>query len=155
MEKAKVSRTLVMLKPDAVVRGLIGKIISYFENKGLKIVAMKMLQLKRALAEKHYQVHKDKAFFEELISYITSAPVVVMVVEGHNAVEVVRKLVGATSPSEASPGTIRGDLASVVTFNLVHASDSEETAQIEIANFFTEKEIYSYSRDSDRWLTSG
>jgi len=143
-----------MLKPDAVARGLIGKIVSYFENKGLKIVAMKMLQLDKALAEKHYWVHRDKAFFDELVSFITSSPVVAMVVEGNEAVKEVRKLVGATFPIDASPGTIRGDLASVATFNLVHASDSEETAQAEIANFFDEREIYSYSRDSDRWVTA-
>ncbi|MDK2876089.1 MAG: nucleoside-diphosphate kinase [Archaeoglobaceae archaeon] len=145
-------RTFVMVKPDGVQRGLIGQIISRLENKGLKIVAMKMLRISKELAEEHYAEHKAKPFFSSLVSYITSAPVVAMVVEGKNAVKVVRKLVGATNPAEAEPGTIRGDFALDLGRNVVHASDSIASAEREIKLFFKEEEILEYGRETDVWV---
>ena len=141
-----------MIKPDAVQRGLIGEIIKRIENKGLKIVAMKMLKVSKEKAEEHYAEHKNKPFFNELISFITSSPVVVCVVEGKNAIAVVRKLIGKTDPKEAEPGTIRGDLALEITYNCVHASDSQETAEREINLYFSENEILSYKRAGEEWL---
>ncbi len=148
----KIERTFVMLKPDAVFRGLIGEIISRLEKKGLKIISMKMLKMDRELAEKHYNIHKNKPFFAELVEFITSGPVVVMVIEGPFAIEEVRKLVGATAPQDAQPGTIRGDLATKITFNLIHASDSPETAKSEISNFFAKEEIVDYERADESWV---
>lgn len=145
-------RTFVMVKPDGVQRGLVGEIISRLERKGLKIVAMKMLRIPKELAEEHYAEHKAKPFFSSLVAYITSAPVVAMVVEGKNAVKVVRKLVGATNPTEAEPGTIRGDLAIDLGRNVVHASDSLASAEREIRLFFREDEILSYGRETDVWV---
>ncbi|MCS7130026.1 MAG: nucleoside-diphosphate kinase [Archaeoglobaceae archaeon] len=145
-------KTFVMVKPDGVQRGLIGEIISRLERKGFKIVALKMLKISRELAENHYAEHKAKPFFSSLISYITSAPVVAMVVEGNNAVKVVRKLVGATNPAEAEPGTIRGDFGLDLGRNVVHASDSIASAEREIRLFFEEKEILSYRRENDVWV---
>lgn len=145
-------RTFVMVKPDGVQRGLIGQIISRLECKGLKIVAMKMLRISRELAEEHYAEHKAKPFFSSLVSYITSAPVVAMVVEGKNAVKVVRKLIGATNPAEAEPGTIRGDFALDLGRNVVHASDSLASAEREIRLFFKEVEILEYGRETDVWV---
>lgn len=145
-------RTFVMVKPDGVQRGFIGEIISRLERKGLKIVAMKMLKISKELAEEHYAEHKAKPFFSSLVSYITSAPVVAMVVEGNNAVKVVRKLVGATNPAEAEPGTIRGDLGMDLGRNVVHASDSVASAEREIKLFFKEEEILSYRRENDVWV---
>ncbi len=145
-------RTLIIIKPDAVQRGLIGEILGRFERRGLRIVAMKMIHIDRELAERHYAVHKDKPFFPGLINYITSSPVVVAVLEGTRAVEIVRATMGATDPLAASPGTIRGDLSVEIGRNLVHGSDSLETAENEIALFFEAEEILSYSRDNDRWI---
>lgn len=145
-------RTFVMVKPDGVQRGLIGEIISRFERKGLKIVAMKMLRISKELAQEHYAEHRAKPFFSSLVGYITSAPVVAMVVEGKNAVKVVRKLVGATNPSEAEPGTIRGDFGLDLGRNVVHASDSVMSADREIRLFFREEEILDYERESDVWI---
>lgn len=145
-------RTFVMIKPDAVQRGLIGKIISRLEKKGLKIVAMKMLSVSKELAERHYAEHREKPFFENLVSYITSAPVVAMVVEGKNAVKVVRTLVGATNPQEALPGTIRGDFGMDIGRNVIHASDSLESAEREISLFFKPEEIVEYRRIDEDWL---
>ncbi len=145
-------RTFVMIKPDAVQRGLIGEIISRLERKGLKIVAMKMLSVSKELAEKHYAEHREKPFFESLVSYITSAPVVAMVVEGKNAVKVVRTLVGATNPQEAQPGTIRGDFGMDIGRNVIHASDSLESAEREISLFFKPEEIVEYRRIDEGWL---
>ena len=145
-------QTLVIIKPDGVQRGLIGTIISRLENRGLKIVAMKMIQMDEALARKHYAVHQGKPFFEGLVKYITSGPVVVMVVEGTRAIEIVRRTMGATNPADAAPGTIRADFALEIGRNLVHGSDSPETAEKEIALFFEPSEILSYSRDTDRWI---
>ncbi len=145
-------RSLIIIKPDGVQRGLIGTIISRLENRGLKIVAMKMIQMDESLARRHYAVHEGKPFFESLIKYITSAPVVVMVVEGPRAIEVVRKTMGATNPADAAPGTIRADFALEIGRNLIHGSDSLETAEKEISLFFHPSEILSYTRDVDRWI---
>lgn len=144
-------RTFVMVKPDGVQRGLIGEIISRFERRGLKIVGMKMLQVSDDLARRHYAVHEGKPFFAGLISYITSAPVVAMVVEGTNAVVAVRQTVGATRPFEAAPGSIRADFALEIGRNLVHASDAPETAAAEIALWFGE-ELIEWQRAADRWI---
>nr|3VVT_A Chain A, Nucleoside diphosphate kinase [synthetic construct]3VVT_B Chain B, Nucleoside diphosphate kinase [synthetic construct] len=137
-------RTFVMIKPDGVQRGLIGEIISRFERKGLKIVAMKMMRISREMAEKHYAEHREKPFFSALVDYITSGPVVAMVLEGKNAVEVVRKMVGATNPKEAAPGTIRGDFGLDVGKNVIHASDSPESAEREISLFFKDEELVEW-----------
>ncbi|MEA3459807.1 MAG: nucleoside-diphosphate kinase [Chloroflexota bacterium] len=145
-------RTLVIIKPDAVQRGLVGEIISRFERRGLRIAAMKLMHITPKLAHRLYAIHEGKAFFEGLIEFITSNPVVLMVLEGNNAIEVVRRTMGATNPAEASPGTIRADLGLEVGRNLVHGSDSPETAAYEIPIFFREEEILSYSRDVDRWV---
>ena len=145
-------RTLVLLKPDAVQRRLMGRIISRIEEKGLKIVAMKMIQVTRELAERHYAEHKEKPFFGELVSFITSGPVVAMVVEGPKAIEVVRKMMGKTNPLEAAPGTIRGDYGLSITMNLIHGSDSPETSAREIPIFFDEEEILHYDIADSKWL---
>ncbi|HIC96061.1 TPA: nucleoside-diphosphate kinase [Candidatus Bipolaricaulota bacterium] len=144
-------RTFVMLKPDAVQRGLVGEIISRIERKGLKIVALRLLQLDRPLAERQYEIHRGKHFFEELIGFVTSSPVVAMVVEGDEAIRVVRKLMGATNPFEAEPGTIRGDFGLDLTKNLIHSSDSAETASREIALFFRREELLDYELSSAPW----
>ena len=145
-------RTFVMIKPDGVQRGLIGEIISRIERKGLKIVGMKMLRISQELAQKHYAEHRGKPFFDSLISYITSGPVVAMVVEGKEAVKVMRTLVGKTNPIEASPGTIRGDYAMDVGRNVIHASDSIESANREISLFFNEEEIIEYKKFDEEWV---
>jgi len=137
----KVQRTLVLVKPDGVQRGLVGEIISRLERKGLKIVALKMLQMDRAMAERHYDVHRDKPFFSSLVDFITSGPVIAAVIEGENAVGVVRQTMGETDPLQSAPGTIRGDFGLEVQENLVHGSDSKENAQEEISLFFSDKEI--------------
>ncbi len=139
-----VQRTFVMIKPDGVRRGLIGEIIARFERKGLKIKALKMKRLTREEAEKLYDVHKGKPFFEELISFITSAPVVGMVLEGDEAVEVVRLMIGPTDGRRAPPGTIRGDYALSIGENVIHASDSPERAEYEISVFFSKEEIIDW-----------
>lgn len=145
-------RTLVIVKPDGVQRGLIGPIITRLEQRGLKIVGLKMMQITPELARKHYAIHEGKPFFDGLIRYITSSPVVVMVVEGKKAIEVVRATMGATNPAAAAPGTIRADYALEIGRNLVHGSDGPETAQTEIALFFKPEELLDYSRDTDRWI---
>ena len=145
-------RTLVILKPDAVERGLIGEIITRFERRGLRIAGMKLIQIDEALARRHYAIHEGKPFFEPLIRYITSSPVVVMVLEGNDAIEVVRRTMGATNPTEAAPGTIRADFGLEIGRNLVHGSDGSETAAFEVPLFFSEEEILSYERDVDRWI---
>ena len=146
-------RTLVLVKPDGVQRGLSGAIISRLEARGLRIVAMKMLQVSTDMAMQHYGVHQGKPFFDGLVSFITSGPVIAMVLEGRSAVEMVRNTVGATNPLQAQPGTIRGDLGVDIGRNLVHASDSPETAVQEIGFFFSPEEVLSYTRDVDRWVT--
>ena len=145
-------RTLVIIKPDGVQRGLAGDIISRFERRGLRIAAMKLMQISLELAQRHYAVHKGKAFYEPLLQYITSGPVVVMVLEGRDVIGTVRRTMGATNPAKAAPGTIRADLALETGRNLVHGSDSPETATFEIPLFFSDDEILSYSRDTDRWI---
>ena len=145
-------RTLVIAKPDAVQRGLVGEIIQRLERRGLKLVAMKLMQIDDALARKHYGVHEGKPFFPGLIKYIVSAPVVVMVWEGTEAVSVVRRTMGTTKPAEAAPGTIRADFGLEVQRNLVHGSDGPDTAQNEIALFFEEHELVSWDRCSDPWV---
>lgn len=145
-------RTLVLLKPDAVQRGLAGEIISRLERRGLKLTAMKMLRVTEELAHRHYADHVGKPFFEGLVKFITSSPIVAMVVEGENAVDVVRNTMGVTSPSDAAPGTIRGDLALTIGANLIHGSDSTESAKREIELFFSADEIIDYSRDVDSWI---
>ena len=145
-------RSFLMVKPDGVARGLVGEVISRVERRGLKIVAMKMLRIDRELAERHYGEHRDKPFFQGLISYITSGPDVAMEVEGKEAVKVLRAMIGATNPVEAQPGTIRGDFALDVGRNVVHASDSQESAEREISLFFDESEIVSYSSAGETWV---
>ena len=139
---ASEERTFVAIKPDGVKRGLIGKVIQRFEDKGFKIVAMKLLQVTPELAAKHYEEHQGKPFYNRLIYYITSAPVVAMVIEGYNAVESVRHIVGATSPMNADVGTIRADFAQIMEYNVVHASDSLASAEREIGIYFRPEEIY-------------
>ncbi|TET86637.1 MAG: nucleoside-diphosphate kinase [Dehalococcoidia bacterium] len=134
-------RTLVLIKPDAVERGLAGEIIARLERKGLKIIALKMLQMDKSMAERHYAIHEDKPFFPALVDFITSSPIIAAVVEGKNAVEVVRWVMGETDPLHAAPGTIRGDFGLDIGQNLIHGSDSEENAQEEINLFFSEEEI--------------
>lgn len=145
-------QTLILVKPDGVQRALIGTILSRLEQRGLRIVALKMLRMGRALAERHYGEHVGKFFFEDLVSYISSSPIVALVAEGPSAVSVVRAMVGATRPAEAAPGTIRGDLALAGLRNLIHASDGVDRAKVEIALFFKEDEIFSYARDIDKWI---
>lgn len=139
-----IERTLVLVKPDGVARRLVGEVINRIERKGLKIVALKMMQLDRETAERHYAVHKGKPFYESLLRFITSGPVVAMVVEGESAIDVVRNLMGPTSGLKAPPGSIRGDFSLSVQFNIVHGSDSSDSAEYEIPLFFSEEEILSY-----------
>ena len=144
--------TLIIIKPDAVQRGLIGEIITRFERRGLRIAALKLIHINEPLARRHYAVHEGKSFFEPLIRYITSSPVVVLVLEGNDAIEIARRTMGATSPAEAAPGTIRADFGLEIGRNLVHGSDGPETVAFELPLFFTEEEILSYERDTDRWI---
>ena len=147
-----VQRTLIVLKPDAVQRAIVGELLARFERRGLRIAALRALRVDRAMAEKHYAVHKGKFFFEDLVRTISASPVVAAVLEGPNAIGVVRAMVGATRPHEAAPGTIRGDYALVGLRNLVHASDAPETAASEIALWFPEG-VIEYRRDVERWMT--
>jgi nucleoside-diphosphate kinase len=147
-----VQRTLIVLKPDAVQRAIAGELLARFERRGLRIAALRLVKVEHALAEKHYAVHKGKFFYDDLVKTISASPVVAAVLEGPNAIAVVRAMVGATRPHEAAPGTIRGDYALVGLRNLVHASDAPETAAAEIALWFTEG-VVAYTRDLERWLT--
>ena len=149
---ANVQRTLVILKPDAVQRGISGEILARFERRGLRIAALRLLKVDRAMAEKHYDVHKGKFFYEDLVKVISASPVIAFVLEGPNAIAVVRAMVGATRPHEAAPGTIRGDYALVGLRNLVHASDAPETAESEIKLWFPDG-IVSYRRDVEKWMS--
>lgn len=147
-------RTFVAIKPDAVQRGLIGEIIQRFEKKGFKIIGMKMIHIDVELAKKHYAEHIGKPFFNNLVNFITSGPVVAMVIQGVDVVTLVRKMMGATNPQNAEPGTIRSDYAQIAERNIVHGSDSPESAKREIALFFTESEIHtSWNRDAGKWIT--
>jgi nucleoside-diphosphate kinase len=149
-----IETTFVAVKPDAVQRGLIGEVIGRFEKRGLKIVGLKFLQITRELAEKHYAEHKGKPFFEGLVSFITSGPVAVVALEGKNAVQLARNTIGATNPLSAAPGTVRGDLAIDMGRNIVHASDSPESATRELGLFFTNKELLQgWSRSTDPSIT--
>lgn len=145
-------RTLIIVKPDAVQRGLTGEIIRRFERRGLRIIGMKFMQISRELASKHYAIHADKPFYEGLLDYITSAPVVVMALEGTKAVEAARNTIGGTKPAEATAGTIRGDLGLEVGRNLVHGSDSVENGAKEVNLFFDATELIEWARDTDRWI---
>ena len=145
-------RTLVLVKPDGVQRLLVGRIVARFEERGLKLAGLKLVQVDRALAEQHYAVHREKPFFEGLLAFITSGPLVAMALDGPNAIAVVRSMVGATRPHEAAAGTIRGDLAVETAQNLVHASDGAETAAAELALWFRPGELVDYDREIDRWV---
>ena len=144
-------KTFIILKPDAVQRGLVGEILGRFERRGLKLAAMKFIQVSDELARKHYAVHAERPFFAGLIQYITSAPVFALVLEGTNAISVVRTMVGATRPHEAAPGTIRADFGLEVGRNLVHASDGPDTAKDEIALWFGE-DLVTWQRANDPWI---
>jgi len=146
-------KTFVMIKPDGVQRGVIGDIISRFEKKGLKIVAMKFVSVSKELAEKHYGIHKGKPFFKPTVDYITSSPVLAMVLEGNNAINTVRTMMGKTNPQEAAMGTIRGDFGQFIGRNIVHGSDGPDTAEFEINLWFKPEEITSYTRIDEAWLT--
>ena len=145
-------RTFVLLKPDAVQRGLVGRIVARFEARGLKLLGMKLLTVPRTLAETYYAEHRGKAFFEPLMAYITSGPVVAMVLEGEGAVAVVRKMMGKTNAAEAEPGTIRGDFALTIGRNMIHGSDGLESAKREIGLFFKADELRAYTRIDEAWL---
>ncbi|HZT07441.1 MAG TPA: nucleoside-diphosphate kinase [Chloroflexota bacterium] len=145
-------RTLVLVKPDGVQRALVGPILGRLEARGLKLVGLKLLAVPTELARKHYAIHEGKPFYAGLISYITSGPVVAAVFEGTNAVAAVRATVGATNPVDATPGTVRGDFALEIGRNLIHASDSPENGQTEVALWFGNAEIHPWGRDTDRWI---
>ena len=145
-------RTLVLVKPDGVQRQLVGRILSRYEERGLRIVGLKLVKVDRELAERHYAVHKGKPFFEGLVAFITSGPLVAAALEGPDAIAMVRTMNGATKPVEATPGTIRGDLAVEMGQNLVHASDSAESAATELGIWFTADELVTYRREIDRWV---
>lgn len=145
-------QTFVMVKPDGVQRGLVGEVVSRFERKGLKLVAGKMLQVPRSLAEQHYAEHSARPFYGELVSFITSSPVFAMVWEGPNAIATARTMMGKTNPADAAPGTIRGDLAVSVGMNLIHGSDSPESAAREIALWFSGDELTAYEQTVARWI---
>lgn len=145
-------RTFIMVKPDGVQRGLIGEIISRFEKKGFQLAAAKFMRIPTELAEKHYEEHKEKPFFDELVQFITSAPVLAMVWEGENVIQSARQMMGATNPAEALPGTIRGDYGVQVGMNIIHGSDSQKSAEREINLFFAEEELVKYSKTIDSWI---
>ncbi len=145
-------RTLVLVKPDGIQRLLTGRILARYEERGLKLVGLKLIRVSRDLAERHYDIHRAKPFFRGLVDFITSAPLVAAVLEGPNAIAVVRAMNGATRPHEAAPGTIRGDFALETAQNLVHASDSAETAATELALWFRDEELHDYEREVDRWV---
>lgn len=145
-------RTFLMVKPDGVQRNLIGEIVSRFERKGFQLVGAKLMNVSRELAEKHYAEHKERPFFGELVDFITSGPVFAMVWEGENVIAVARQMMGATNPKDAAPGTIRGDFGITVGKNVIHGSDSPESAEREISLFFKEEELLSYSKSINEWI---
>jgi nucleoside-diphosphate kinase len=147
-----VERTFVLVKPDGVQRALVGEIVSRLERRGLRLVAAKFMQVGRELAEKHYAIHKGKPFYDGLIAYILSAPVMAMVWEGPNAVAAVRQTMGSTRPTEAAPGSVRHDFGLEVGRNLTHASDSIENGEMEVALWFKKEELVDWQRDVDRWV---
>ena len=146
-------RTLIILKPDALQRGLMGPILARLEARGLKFIGLKLMQVSNELANKHYGIHQGKPFFEGLVSYITSSPVLVGAIEGKDVIEIVRSTVGATNPVKAATGTIRGDFGVNIGRNLIHASDSPENGQNEVALFFAADELISSERSIDQWVT--
>jgi len=145
-------RTYLMVKPDGVQRNVIGKIVSKFEDKGFQLVGAKLMQIDQELAKKHYQEHKDKPFFGELVDFITSGPVFAMVWEGNQVVSIARNIMGKTNPADANPGTIRGDYGFSLGMNIIHGSDSLESAEREINLFFTENELLSYKKEINNWI---
>lgn len=145
-------RTLIIVKPEGVQRGLIGQVLARFEHKGLKVVGLKLIQIAPELAEQHYAEHKGKGFYPGLVQHITSSPVVVGVLEGPNAIAITRAMMGPTRPAEAPPGTIRGDFAVDVGLNIIHGSDGPESAQREVGLFFADRELVQYERAADRWV---
>jgi nucleoside-diphosphate kinase len=147
-----VERTLVLVKPDGVQRGLVGEVVSRLEHRGLRLVAAKFMRVSRQLAETHYAIHKGKPFYDGLISYITSAPVMAMVWEGPSAIAAVRQTMGSTRPTEATPGSLRHDFALEVGRNLTHASDAPPTAEVEVALWFKPEELVDWTRDLDKWI---
>lgn len=147
-------RTLVLIKPDAVQRLLAGRILSRFEERGLRIVGLKLVQVDRSLADRHYAIHREKPFFDSLVAFITSSPLVALALEGPNAISVVRAMIGSTRPHEAAPGTIRGDFATETVLNLVHGSDGPETATSELAMWFAPGEVLAYERAVDPWTVA-
>lgn len=149
---AELQRTLLLVKPDGVQRLLVGRVLTRFEERGLKIVGLKLIHADRALAEEHYAVHRERPFFKGLVDFITSSPLVAVCLEGPNAIAIVRAMNGATRPHEAAPGSIRGDFAVETAQNLVHASDSPENAAAELALWFKAEELLSYEREIDRWV---
>ena len=142
-----------MIKPDAVQRGLVGEILQRFERRGIKLLALKLVSVDRDLAEKHYGIHRGKPFFEPTVEYITSSPVVAMVLEAPNVIDMVRGMMGKTNPQEAAMGTIRGDYGQFIGRNIVHGSDGPETAEFEINLWFTPEELADYTRIDEQWLT--
>ncbi len=144
--------TLIILKPDAVQRGLIGPIIARFEDKGLTLAGLKLMHISKALAEQHYAPHQGKAFYPGLIEYITSGPVVVLAIRGQRAIDISRKLMGKTFGFDAEPGTIRGDYSASKTYNLIHGSDAPETAEHELALYFRPDELLNYQRPNQVWI---
>lgn len=148
----RTERTLVLIKPDGVQRQLVGRILARYEERGLKVAGLKLVHVDRALAERHYAVHREKPFFDSLVEFIISAPLVALALDGPNAIAVVRAINGATRPHEAAPGTVRGDFALETAQNIVHASDAPETAVDELALWFSPHELFDYGRDIDRWV---
>jgi len=146
-------RTLVLLKPDAVQRGLVGEIVGRLENRGWKIVGLKFMRMTDEVARKHYAEHVEKPFFPGLAAFMMSRPIIAIALEGENVVDAVRKSMGSTNPQDANPGTIRGDLAVNIGRNLIHGSDSVESAIRELAIFFNGEELYEYEREVDNWVT--
>ncbi|MFE3888637.1 nucleoside-diphosphate kinase [Priestia sp. YIM B13446] len=147
-----IQKTFLMVKPDGVQRSIIGEVISRFEKKGFQLVGAKLMHISQELAETHYGEHKEKAFFGELVKFITSGPVFAMVWEGENVISVSRQMVGKTNPQEALPGTIRGDYGLIVDKNIIHGSDSPESAEREISLFFESEELSFYKKDADAWI---
>jgi nucleoside-diphosphate kinase len=148
-------RTLILIKPDGVQRGLIGEVTSRIERKGLRVVAMKMMRMDADMARRHYAEHVDKPFFNDLAQFITSGPLVALVAEGPGAVAEVRALVGETNPADSAPGTIRGDYGLTIGMNIIHASDSPERSGAEVDMFFSTTEMMEYTRDVERWILEG
>lgn len=149
---ANMQQSLIILKPDVIQRGIIGEIITRLEKRGLKIVAMEFRQLERALVEEHYAEHRDKGFFNDVVSYMVSGPVVTMILEGHDAISQIRETVGKTKPAEATPGSIRHDYGMMMGRNIIHASANEADAAREVGLFFKPEQIVSYTRAIDAWI---